>query len=133
MQQIRKVLNDKAHDDLDVIESLEAQLICLREKKMKSDRDLNKLWMKNKDLKDPLEKGQLNIILLENKHDDYLKQREYLKSTQKELKFVCRCLQDVKWQYEILFQKYQDLDRETNGYRCKFEHCQLKKQSKAKL
>jgi len=133
MQQIRKILNDKAHDNLDVIESLEGQLIILKRRKMKSDKDLNQLWAKNINLRDPLEKAQSNIILLEKKHEDYLKLKEDTKRTENERKFVCHRLKDVKWQYEVLFQKWQILKKETDEYRGKLERHVVRAQSQRKF
>ena len=80
-------------------------------------------------LKDPLEKAQSNIILLEKKHEDYLKLKEDTKRTENELKFVCHRLKDVKWQYEVLFQQWQVLMKETDEYRGKLERHVLKAQS----
>ncbi len=116
MQQIRKVLNEKAHHYLDVIESLEKQIMVLKRKKFQSDKDLNKLRSRHNDLKAPLERAKSEIFLLDERREVYLKRRQNLLTTQIELKGLCNRLKDMKWKYEIMFQNFQTLEKETYEY-----------------
>jgi len=130
MQKIRKILNEKAHQDLDAIELLERQLKIVKRKKIHSDKELNKLSSKRIELKVPSEQAQSDRILLEERLEIHLKQEQDLGNTQSELKEVSNRLKDAKWNYEVLFQKYQVLEKNTREYRNQFEHQLLKSQAR---
>jgi paraquat-inducible protein B len=122
MLQVRRVLNDKAHDNLDRLETLEKKLKLLIRLKIMSDKTLKQLRLENNDIREPLSRAQSNVTLFEEKLDQSRKLKEDLQRNQQMLRTLSKRVEESLWQYEVLYQDYKSLEVEDDRRRQKLEN-----------
>ena len=107
MADCHRPYNDALYQNLDLIKSLKDEVLRLKKEQRKRDRELERAASTNRNTVAPLEQASRDVKALVERRDLYKKQQADLKVHKQSLQEAEAELSDLKFRYEVLFQKFE--------------------------
>ena len=107
MADCHRPYNDALYQNLDLIKSLKDEVLRLKKEQRKRDRELERAASTNRNTVEPLEQASRDVKALVERRDLYKKQQADLKVHKQSLQEAEAELSDLKFRYEVLFQKFE--------------------------
>lgn len=119
---IRKSCNLTINDNLDIITSLGNEVNKLREQDRFTKKALHEMNKKNKNIVIPLESNKQSLQQLSVDLEAHNKQKQELTAQKKKLKTAEEELKEIEWDYEVLFQQLEALQKDQLLQKKSFNH-----------
>ena len=107
MADCHRPYNDALYQNLDLIKSLKDEVLRLKKEQRKRDRELEKAASTNRNTVVPLEQASRDVKALVDRRDLYKQQQADLKEHKQSLHEAEAELSDLKFRFEVLFQKFE--------------------------
>ena len=120
--QIRKQCNMTINDNLDIITNLRNEANKLKEEYRFTKKALHDMHNKNKSIVVPLESNKQSLQKLNIDLEAYNKQKQELADQKQKLKNAEEDLKEIEWDYEVLFQKLEGLQKDQLSQKKSFNH-----------
>ena len=117
MADCHRPYNDALYQNLDLIKSLKDEVLRLKKEQCKRDRELEKAASTNRNTVVPLEQASRDVKALVDRRDLYKQQQADLKEHKQSLREAEAELSDLKFRYEVLFQKFE-VEKQHQGQTC---------------
>lgn len=117
MADCHRPYNDALYQNLDLIKSLKDEVLRLKKEQRKRDREADKAASTNRNTVAPLEQASRDVKALVERRDLYKKQQADLKAHKQSLQETEAELSDLKFRYEVLFQKFE-AEKRDQGQTC---------------
>jgi len=104
---IKNYYNDITLNNLAHINSLKEQIITMKEKEERTEKDYMEVLQQNKKLEEPLKKAKQEVEELTKNLANYEKDKRSLTSTKKRLKMANTENKNLAWKHEVLEQRYE--------------------------
>lgn len=104
---IKNYYNDITLNNLAHINSLKEQIIAMKEKEERIEKDMAEVLVINKKLEEPLKKAREEVTDLSKKLANYEKDKQSLSSTKRRLKQTESDNKSLAWKHEVLEQRYE--------------------------
>ena len=117
MADCHRPYNDALYQNLDLIKSLKDEVLRLKKEQRKRDRELEKAASTNRNTVVPLEQASRDVKALVDRRDLYKQQQADLKEHKQSLCEAEAELSDLKFRYEVLFQKFE-AEKRDQGQTC---------------
>ena len=111
---IKNYYNDITLNNLAHINSLKEQIIAMKEKEERIEKDMAEVQAQNKKLEEPLKKAKEEVEELTKKLANYEKDKLSLASTKRRLKHTLGDMKKLAWKHEVLEQRYEKCKVERN-------------------
>ncbi|GMH84638.1 hypothetical protein TrVE_jg2987 [Triparma verrucosa] len=118
--EIKNYYNDITHNNLDLIKSLKDEVAEMKKKEQADEQKMNEIYNENRRMSEPLKKAQKDVEHLNVVLTKYKKEKEDLKKTKARLVVVENQYQSLKWQHQVLQQRYSSVDSERKDLHSKF-------------
>mmetsp|Transcript_16731 Transcript_16731/g.33371 ORF Transcript_16731/g.33371 Transcript_16731/m.33371 type:complete len:464 (-) Transcript_16731:85-1476(-) len=118
--EIKNYYNDITHNNLDLIKSLKDEVAEMKKKEQADEQKMNEIYNENRRMSEPLKKAQKDVESLNVELAKYKKEKEDLKRTKARLLMVEDQFQNLKWQHQVLQQRYRAVDSERSELQEKF-------------
>ncbi|KAG9352722.1 hypothetical protein JZ751_021136 [Albula glossodonta] len=128
---IKIYYNKITFNNLALINSLKEQV---EEKKKKEDRlekDMAEVLLQNKNLTEPLQKAKEEVVELQRQMVNYKKDKASLAGVKARLKVAEKEMKDLKWEHEVLEQRFSKVQEERDELYQKFTKAILEVQQKS--
>jgi len=113
--------NSRLHGELDKIQELKKDLSSKRKVSRQAEKRSKELESKNKSIVEPFAKAKEDLEKLNEDAKEFKLENVKLEKRKAELKTEEEKLKDLQWRHEVLFQKYQLLEKERDDARDDFE------------
>ena len=117
MANCHRPYNDALYQNLDLIKSLKDEVLRLKKEQRKRDRALEETASTNRNTVAPLEEASRDVKALFERRDLFKKQQADLKAHKQSLQEAEAELSDLKFRYEVLFQKFE-AEKRDQGQTC---------------
>ncbi|XP_075045183.1 dynein regulatory complex subunit 4 [Mixophyes fleayi] len=117
---IKNYYNDITLNNLALINSLKEQMEEMRKKEDRLEKEMADLQLQNRRLTEPLQKARDDVAELTRQLANYEKDKVSLASTKARLKSTEKELNDLKWEHEVLEQRFQKVQDERDELYRKF-------------
>ncbi|XP_063802001.1 dynein regulatory complex subunit 4 [Pseudophryne corroboree] len=117
---IKNYYNDITLNNLALINSLKEQMEEMRKKEDRLEKEMADLQLQNRRLTEPLQKAREDVSELQKQLANYEKDKVSLASTKARLKMTEKELNDLKWEHEVLEQRFQKVQDERDELYKKF-------------
>ncbi|KAM4722416.1 dynein regulatory complex subunit 4 [Rhinophrynus dorsalis] len=117
---IKNYYNDITLNNLALINSLKEQMEEMRKKEDRLEKEMADLQLQNRRLTEPLQKARDDVAELQKQLANYEKDKMALTSTKARLKATEKDLNDLKWEHEVLEQRFQKVQGERDELYRKF-------------
>ncbi|XP_063294430.1 dynein regulatory complex subunit 4 [Pelobates fuscus] len=117
---IKNYYNDITLNNLALINSLKEQMEDMKKKEDRLEKEMADLQLQNRRLTEPLQKAREEVAELHKKLTSYEKDKTTLASTKARLKQTEKELADLKWEHEVLEQRFEKLQVERDELYRKF-------------
>ncbi|KAM5137803.1 dynein regulatory complex subunit 4 isoform 2-T2 [Mantella aurantiaca] len=117
---IKNYYNDITLNNLALINSLKEQMEDMRKKEERLEKEMADLQLQNRRLTEPLQKAREEVAELHRQLANYEKDKTALASTKSRLKSAEKELNDLKWEHEVLEQRFQKVQVERDELYRKF-------------
>lgn len=117
MADCHRPYNDALYQNLDLIKSLKDEVLRLKKEQRKRDRELEKVASTNRNTVAPLEQASRDVKALVERRDLYKQQQADLKVHKQSLQEAEAELSNLKFRYEVLFQKFE-AEKQDQGQTC---------------
>ncbi|CAI9532348.1 unnamed protein product [Staurois parvus] len=117
---IKNYYNDITLNNLALINSLKEQMEDMRRKEDRLEKEMADLQLQNRRLTEPLQKAREEVAELQRQLANYEKDKTALASTKARLKSTEKELNDLKWEHEVLEQRFQKVQVERDELYRKF-------------
>ena len=107
--------NDALYRNLDLIKSLKDEALRLKKEQRRRDAVLEEAASTNRNTVEPLAQASRDVEALAQRRDLYKKQQADLKVHRQSLRDGEAELNDLKFRYEVLFQKFEAKKREASS------------------
>mmetsp|Transcript_2804 Transcript_2804/g.4002 ORF Transcript_2804/g.4002 Transcript_2804/m.4002 type:complete len:490 (+) Transcript_2804:51-1520(+) len=104
--EIKNYYNDITHNNLDLIKSLKEETNEMRKKDLQDEKKMMEVAQENKRMSEPLKKAEQDVKRLTDERNEYQTEKEELKMTKSRLLVVEDKLRNLRWENEILAQKF---------------------------
>lgn len=115
---------------MDEIQHLKKDLSLKRKALRQAEKIFNELESKNKGIVEPFAKAKENLDILDKDSKEFNNEKTKLETRKAELKVEETKLKDLEWRHEVLFQKFELLEREYNGAQEKLADSLLEQRQK---
>jgi len=112
--EIKNYYNDITLNNLAHINSLKEQIIGMKEKEERIEKDMAEVQAQNKKLEEPLKKAREEVEELTKKLANYEKDKVSLATTKKRLKLTLADMKKLAWKHEVLEQRFEKCKAERN-------------------
>jgi len=119
--EIKNYYNDITHNNLDLIKSLKDEVAELKKKESADEQHMNEIYHENRRMSEPLKKAQKDVEHLTSELRKYKNEKEELRHTKSRLLVVEDHFQTLKWQHEVLQQRYSDVRKNRDELNTKFQ------------
>ncbi len=126
LNQLRNQYNAKIHGELDKIKTLKDKLVSKRRKHRQSEKAFNELRIKNQNIVQPFERVKSEIEQLRLECVEFQGEKKLYNQRKRELKVAEDKLKDLQWRHEVLFQRFEILEKERDEVRSELEKSMLK-------
>ncbi|XP_068117060.1 dynein regulatory complex subunit 4 isoform X2 [Hyperolius riggenbachi] len=117
---IKNYYNDITLNNLALINSLKEQMEEMRKKEDRLEKEMADLQLQNRRLTEPLQKAREDVADLQKQLANYEKDKASLASTKARLRSTEKELNDVKWEHEVLMQRFYKIQVERDELYSKF-------------
>lgn len=117
---IKNYYNDITLNNLALINSLKEQMEDMRKKEDRLEKEMADLQLQNRRLTEPLQKAREEVSELQRQLANYEKDKTSLASAKARLKSTEKELNDLKWEHEVLEQRFQKVQVERDELYSKF-------------
>ncbi|KAG8541762.1 hypothetical protein GDO81_028289 [Engystomops pustulosus] len=117
---IKNYYNDITLNNLALINSLKEQMEEMRKKEDRLEKEMADLQLQNRRLTEPLQKARDDVTELHRQLASYEKDKTSLANTKSRLKSTEKELDDLKWEHEVLVQRFQKIQSERDELYNKF-------------
>ncbi|XP_048014055.1 dynein regulatory complex subunit 4 isoform X2 [Megalobrama amblycephala] len=128
---IRNYFNDIVYKNLDFITSLKEELKDMKRKEEKRNKEMAEVVEQNKELRESPQKAKEEVAELQKKLANYEKDKSALTRTRARLKISDRELKELKWEHEVLEQRFTKVQLERDELYMKFTKAILEVQQKS--
>ena len=111
---IKNYYNDITLNNLAHINSLKEQIIAMKKKEERIEKDMAEVQAQNKKLEEPLRSAREKVEELTKKLANYEKDKQSLASTKRRLKGTQGDMKKLAWKHEVLEQRYEKCKTERN-------------------
>ncbi|XP_065601406.1 dynein regulatory complex subunit 4 isoform X5 [Cyrtonyx montezumae] len=112
--------NDVTFQNLSLINLLKEQVEEMKKRETRLEKEKTEVLLQNKQLKDPLQQAQEQVLELQKKLVHYNKDKEALLNTKAHLKVTQKELKDLQWEHEVLEQRFSKVQAERDELYQKF-------------
>ncbi|NWS75484.1 DRC4 protein, partial [Crotophaga sulcirostris] len=117
---IKNYYNDITHQNQEHISLLKEQVEEMKKRENRLRKERAEVLLKNKQLKESLQQAQEQVSELQQKLARCNQDKEALKNTKARLKVTQKELQDLKWEHEVLVQRFSKVQAERDELYHKF-------------
>ena len=118
------------HGELDKIEDLKKDLCAKRKMSRQAEKRMKELESMNRSIVVPFTKAKHDLEKLGKGYEEFKVEKAKLTQRKKELKKEDDELKELQWRHEILFQKFQLLQKEFNDTQEEFQRRVLERDQK---
>jgi chromosome segregation ATPase len=119
-QDMKAYYNDIFMSNADLIKSLKEQITEAKERDTERDKEVADVRGENKRLADPLHRAQAQVQELSLRVAELQKEKVSLKTTKSRLKTVEGELKSLRWENEVLVQRFEQAQRERDELYARF-------------
>eukprot|EP00026_Physarum_polycephalum_P007614 Phypoly_transcript_07678.p1 GENE.Phypoly_transcript_07678~~Phypoly_transcript_07678.p1 ORF type:complete len:511 (+),score=118.03 Phypoly_transcript_07678:41-1573(+) len=119
-QEIKAYYNDITLNNLELIKSLKEQVDELKKKDQAGEKLLMEVTQENKRLSEPLQKSIAEVSQLKHGLANYEKDKMALQNAKARIKVLEAELKSLKWEHEVLEQKFEQVQKERDDLYNKF-------------
>ncbi|XP_011232596.1 dynein regulatory complex subunit 4 isoform X3 [Ailuropoda melanoleuca] len=130
---IRNYYNDITLNNLALINSLKEQMEDMRRKEDHLEKEMMEVSVQNKRLADPLQKARDDMSEMHRKVGNYERDKQILLCTKARLKVTEKELKGLRWEHEVLEQRFLKVQQERDELYRKFTAAILEVQQKVGL
>lgn len=91
---------------------------------------MKEVILQSKNIKEPLEKGKIDIVVLSKRLEAYRFEKEELNNKKELLNNLQLELSDLKWRHEVLYQRFIAIEAERDEYQNKVRAAMYESQQK---
>ncbi|XP_029464188.1 dynein regulatory complex subunit 4 isoform X2 [Rhinatrema bivittatum] len=117
---IKNYYNDITLNNLALINSLKEQMEEMKRREDRLEKEMADLQLQNKRLIEPLQKAREEVAELQRQLSNYKKDKTLLASTSARLRVTEKELKDLKWEHEVLEQRFCKVQAERDELYTKF-------------
>jgi len=117
---IKNYYNDITLNNLALINSLKEQIEEMKKKEERLEKEIAEAMSQNRKLKEPLQKARETNDELKRQLANYEKDKRCLKSSQTRLAAQKEEMKELKWEHEVLEQRFQKLQSERDELHANF-------------
>lgn len=112
---MRVQYKDRLHGELDQIEKLKRELLLKRKAARQAEKVSKELESINKGIVEPFAKAKEHLKILNKDYEQFQDQKVKLETRKALLRVDEKKLKGLQWRHEVLFQKFELLEREYNN------------------
>ncbi|XP_043328813.1 dynein regulatory complex subunit 4-like [Cervus canadensis] len=128
---IKNYYNDITLNNLALINSLKEQMEDMQKKEEHLEKEMTEVAMQNRRLADPLQKAREEMSDMQKKLGGYERDKQILVCTKARLKVTEKELKSLRWEHEVLEQRFIKVQQERDDLYQKFTTAILEVQQKA--
>ncbi|XP_010877654.2 dynein regulatory complex subunit 4 [Esox lucius] len=128
---IKNYYNDITLNSLTLINTLKEQVEDFKKKEERQEKEMAKVLLQNKRLTEPLQKAKEELAELQKQLANYGKDKVSLAGTKARLKVADKEMKDLKWEHEVLEQRFSKVQVERDDLYKKFTQAILEVQQKS--
>merc|ERR1719495_2770515 len=117
---IKNYYNDITLNNLALINSLKEQIEDMKKNEERLEKEIAEAMSQNRKLKEPLQKARETNDELKRQLANYEKDKRCLKSSQTRLAAQKEEMKELKWEHEVLEQRFQKLQSERDELHANF-------------
>lgn len=117
---VKNYYNDVMVNNLALITTLKEQIESMKKKEEKLEKQMHEVMTENKKLREPLQKATIEVAELQKQMSKYNRVKEILSSTKIRLNSSLDEAKNLKWEQEVLEQKFKKLQQERDELHDKF-------------
>ncbi|XP_033898018.1 dynein regulatory complex subunit 4-like isoform X1 [Acipenser ruthenus] len=117
---IKNYYNDITLNNLALINSLKEQVEEMKRKEERLEKEMAEVQLQNKRLTEPLQKAQEEVTELQKQLANYQKDKVSLAGAKARLKVADKEMKDLKWEHEVLEQRFTKIQDERDELYQKF-------------
>lgn len=118
--EIKNYYNDITHNNLDLIKSLKEEVGEMRRKEQQDEKQMEHIASENRRMSEPFKKAKKDVDELRNELVRYGKEKSELRAVKAKLLVVESQLQSLKWDNEVLSQRYNAVTSQRDTLKAKF-------------
>ncbi|CAF1219608.1 unnamed protein product [Adineta ricciae] len=130
---IKNYYNDITLNNLNLINTLKNEVENKKKEEERLLKRMNELESENRKMREPLEAARKEMEILKHKADNFEKMRNLQESTKKLLKNTESELKNSQWEYEVLLQRFEIIQKERDDLYNKFVKAINEVQQKSSL
>lgn len=128
---IKSYFNDIMHKDLNLITLLKEELKEMKKKEERRTKEMGEVLQKNKELIEAPQRAKEEVAELQKQLVNYEKDKSALARARARLKVSDKELRDLKWEHEVLEQRFTTVQLERDELYMKFTKAILEVQQKS--
>lgn len=128
---IRNYFSDIVYKNLDLITSLKEELKEMKKNEEKRNKEMAEVLEQNKELKESSQKAKEQVAELQKQLANYEKDKSILTRSRARLKMSDREMKELKWELEVLEQRFSKVQLERDELYMKFTKAILEVQQKS--
>lgn len=117
---IKNYYNDITLNNLALINSLKEQVEDMKKKEERLEKEMAETAQQNKRLTEPLQRAREEVAELNRQLANYTKDKTLLASAKARLKVMDQEMQELKWEHEVLIQRFAKVESERDELYRKF-------------
>ncbi|NXE17134.1 DRC4 protein, partial [Lophotis ruficrista] len=117
---IREYYNDITLKNLALISLLKEQVEEMKKREINLEKEKAEVLLQNKQLREPLQQAREQVSELQKKLASYDRDKEALTNTKAHLKVAQKELKDLRWEHEVLEQRFGKVQAERDQLYRKF-------------
>ncbi|XP_064836351.1 dynein regulatory complex subunit 4-like [Oncorhynchus masou masou] len=117
---IKNYYNDITLNNLALINSLKEQMEEMKRKEERLEKDMAEVLLQNKRLTEPLQRAKEEVTELQKQLANYEKDKTSLAGAKAHLKVADKEMKDLKWEHEVLEQRFSKVQVERDDLYKKF-------------
>ncbi|CAM9572702.1 unnamed protein product [Chrysoparadoxa australica] len=129
--EIKNYYNDITHNNLDLIKSLKKEVAEMRKREQADEKLMYEIAQENKRMSEPLRKARLDVERLHSELQRYQGEKEDLAITKSHLLVVEEKLRALKWEHEVLEQRFSFVKKERDDLYDEFKKAVFEVQQKS--
>ncbi|XP_026769871.3 dynein regulatory complex subunit 4 [Pangasianodon hypophthalmus] len=128
---IKNYYSDITLGSFNQISSLKEQVADMKKKEERLEKEMAEVLQQNKRLTEPLQKATQEVSELQKQLSNYNKDKALLAGVKARLKVADKELKDLKWEHEVLEQRFSKVQQERDELYQKFTKAILEVQQKS--
>lgn len=129
--EIKGYYNDITHNNLDLIKSLKEEVGEMRRKEQQDEKQMEHVAQENRRMSEPFKKAKTDVEELRSELDKYSREKDDLRAAKARLLVVESQYQAIRWEDEVLRQKFADVSSQRDALRANFQRAAADVKQKA--